>query len=71
MVGGGTGAAICFAYRGQVEAIDDLRHEPGKVPLRQPLVDRWRQKEAGRAIGWTEIGQGKISGGGGESTLRF
>jgi len=27
--------------------------------LWQPLVDRWRQKEAGRAIGWAEIGQGK------------
>jgi len=37
---------------GQVEAIDDLRHEPGKVPLRQPLVDRWsRRKPVVRSVG--------------------
>ena len=39
MVGDGTGAAICFAHHGQVEAIDYLHHEPGKVPLWLPLVD--------------------------------
>ena len=51
------GAAITLAHRGQIKAVDDLHHEPGKMPLWQPLVDRRGQKEACRAIGWAEIGQ--------------
>ena len=68
---GRAGATITFAHRGQVKAIDDFQHETGKMPWRQPLVDRRRQKEAGRAIGRAEIGQGEVSGDGRESTLRF
>jgi hypothetical protein len=71
MVGGRACAAITLAHRGQVKAVDDLHHEPGQMPLRQPLVDRWRQKETGCAIGRAEVGQGKMSGGGRQSTLRF
>ena len=64
IAGGRAGAAITLAHGGQAKTVHNLHHEPGNVPLRQPLVDRWGQKEAGRAIGRAEIGQGKVSGDG-------
>src|SRR5271167_1151578 len=53
MVRGRASAAMALAHRGQVKAINELHHEPGKAPLQRPLVDRWRENETGPAIGWS------------------
>ena len=55
VVGRRTRAAIAPAHHPQIQAVDHLHHEAGQVLLRQPLVNRRRQKEPGLAIDRPEV----------------
>ena len=50
MVGCRTRPAIAAAQRPQVQPFNHLHHKPRQMPLRQPLVDRWRQQKPGLSI---------------------
>ena len=48
-------AAVAPAHRPQIQAVDHLHHKAGQVLLRQPLVNRRRQKEPGLAVDRPEV----------------
>ena len=55
VIRGRTRAAIRLDHRRQVQLLDNLDHEARQMPLRQPLVNRGRQKKPRLPIHRTEI----------------
>src|SRR6266478_2951745 len=48
---------VAPAHRRQIQPVNDLDNKAGQVPLRQPLVHRWRQKVCSLTINRAEIVQ--------------
>ena len=48
-------AAVAPPHHSQIQAVDHLHHKAGQVLLRQPLVNRRRQKEPGLAVDRPEV----------------
>src|SRR4051794_34007716 len=48
-------AAVAPPHHPQIQAVDHLHHKASQVLLRQPLINRRRQKEPGLAVNRPEV----------------
>src|SRR3954469_16998710 len=54
-------AAVAPPHHPQIQAVDHLHHKASQMLLRQPLINRRRQKEPGLAVDWPEVAHGERS----------